>query len=187
MIEKIPFRGRIPDPLMPETPATRLSLVRSLRFCAGHRLLGHEGRCAYLHGHNYRVEVEVQARGGGAEVDDVGRVVDFALIKRRLLGWLDAQWDHTFILWEADATALAAVRQAEPTKYFLLPWNPTAENMARYLLEVVAPHVLADLGVVARRVAVWETDESCAIAMLSGSGSEPLRELGSAVVVDSRS
>jgi 6-pyruvoyltetrahydropterin/6-carboxytetrahydropterin synthase len=187
MIEKIPFRGPIPDPLMPETPATRLSLVRSLRFCAGHRLLGHEGRCAYLHGHNYRVEVEVHARGGGAEVDDVGRVVDFALIKRRLLGWLDAHWDHTFILWEADATALAAVRQAEPTKYFLLPWNPTAENMARYLLEVVAPHVLGDLGVVARRVAVWETDESCAIAMLSGAGGEPLRELGSAVVVDSRS
>jgi 6-pyruvoyltetrahydropterin/6-carboxytetrahydropterin synthase len=172
---------------MPESLATRLALVRSLRFCAGHRLLGHEGRCAYLHGHNYRVEVEVEARGGGTEVDDVGRVVDFALIKRRLLGWLDAHWDHAFILWEEDATALAAVKLAEPTKYFLLPWNPTAENMARYLLEVVAPHALADLGVVARRVAVWETDESCAIAMLSGAGSEPLCELGSAVVVDSRS
>ncbi len=172
---------------MPDSPATRLSLVRSLRFCAGHRLLGHEGRCAFLHGHNYRVEVEVEAIAGGDEVDAVGRVVDFSLIKRRLLGWLDEHWDHTFILWKEDAPALAAVQLADPTKYFLLPWNPTAENMARYLLEVVAPHVLGDLGVVARRVAVWETDESCAIATLSGTGGEPLRELGSAVVVDSRS
>ena len=30
-----------------------------------------------------------------------------------------------------------------------MPANPTAENMARYLLEVVAPAVLGDLGVVA--------------------------------------
>jgi 6-pyruvoyltetrahydropterin/6-carboxytetrahydropterin synthase len=171
---------------MSQPADTRLSLLRSLRFCAGHRLLGHEGRCAYLHGHNYRVEVEVEAAGGGTEVDAVGRVVDFSLIKRRLLGWLDDHWDHAFILWEEDATALAAVRLAEPTKYFLLPWNPTAENMARYLLEVVAPHVLADLGVIARRVAVWETEESCAIATRGGDPDGPARELAAAVIVDSR-
>ena len=171
---------------MLDPSATRLSLVRSLRFCAGHRLLGHEGRCAFLHGHNYRVEVEVEALGGGTEVDEVGRVVDFSLIKRRLLGWLDAQWDHTFILWEKDATALAAVKLAEPTKYFLLPWNPTAENMARYLLEVVAPHVLEDLGVVARRVAVWETDESCAVATLTGDAGVLGMTLESAVLIDDR-
>jgi 6-pyruvoyltetrahydropterin/6-carboxytetrahydropterin synthase len=171
---------------MSQPADTRLSLLRSLRFCAGHRLLGHEGRCAYLHGHNYRVEVEVEAAGGGTEVDAVGRVVDFSLIKRRLLGWLDDHWDHAFILWEEDATALAAVKLAEPTKYFLLPWNPTAENMARYLLEVVAPHVLADLGVIARRVAVWETEESCAIATCGGETDEPALELAAAVIVDSR-
>jgi 6-pyruvoyltetrahydropterin/6-carboxytetrahydropterin synthase len=172
---------------MPDPSTTRLSLVRSLRFCAGHRLLGHEGRCAFLHGHNYRVEVEVEALAGGTEVDDVGRVVDFSLIKRRLLGWLDEHWDHTFILWKEDATALAAVQLADPTKYFLLPWNPTAENMARYLVEVVAPHVLGDLGVVARRVAVWETDESCAVATRSGPAGEPTLEPAEAVTVDSRS
>jgi hypothetical protein len=36
--------------------------------------------------------------------------------------------------------------------------------MARYLLEVVGPEVLGDLGVVAREVRVWETEESCAVA-----------------------
>ena len=166
--------------------ATHLSLVRQLSFCAGHRLYGHEGRCAFLHGHNYRVDIEVEAERGGAAVDDVGRVVDFSLIKKRMLGWLDEHWDHAFILFEKDETTLAAVRVAEPTKYFVLPWNPTAENMARYLLEVVAPGVLADLGVVTRKVAVWETDESCAVATLTGDAGELRMALESAVLIDER-
>lgn len=166
--------------------ATHLALIRRLSFCAGHRLYGHEGRCAFLHGHNYRVDIEVEAEGGGVAVDAVGRVVDFSLIKKRMLGWLDEHWDHAFILFEEDATALAAVRAAEPTKYFVLPWNPTAENMARYLLEVVAPHVLAGLGVVARKVSVWETDEACAVASRGPVAAAPPVPIAAAVCVDRR-
>jgi 6-pyruvoyltetrahydropterin/6-carboxytetrahydropterin synthase len=173
---------------MPAPPGstTSLALVRQLRFCAGHRLWRHESKCAYLHGHNYRVDVEVVATAGAAVVDDVGRVVDFSLIKKRLLGWLDDHWDHAFILFADDSEAIAAVRLSTPSKLFLLPWNPTAENMARYLLEVVCPGVLADLGVVARRVSVWESDESCAIASLSGPPPAPRMPPGSAEIVDRR-
>ncbi|MFM7042556.1 MAG: 6-pyruvoyl trahydropterin synthase family protein [Planctomycetaceae bacterium] len=171
---------------MHDAADTRLALIRRLSFCAGHRLFGHEGRCAFLHGHNYRVEVEVEATGGGVAVDAVGRVVDFSLIKQRMLGWLDEHWDHAFILFAEDESALAAVRAVDPTKYFVLPWNPTAENMARYLLEVVAPAVLGDLGVIARRVAVWETDEACAVATLDGAPSSPPPTPRAAVVVDHR-
>jgi 6-pyruvoyltetrahydropterin/6-carboxytetrahydropterin synthase len=171
---------------MHDAAVSRLALIRRLSFCAGHRLFGHEGRCAFLHGHNYRVEIEVEAEQGGAAVDAVGRVVDFSLIKQRMLGWLDEHWDHAFILFEQDASALAAVRAAEPTKYFVLPWNPTAENMARYLLEVVAPHVLTGLGVVARRVSVWETDEACAVATATGRTASPPVAIGAAVCVDGR-
>jgi 6-pyruvoyltetrahydropterin/6-carboxytetrahydropterin synthase len=167
-----------------ESP-TSLALVRQLRFAAGHRLWRHEGKCAYLHGHNYRVDVEVASATGPATVDDVGRIVDFSLIKRRLLGWLDAHWDHGFVLFRDDADAIAAVRGTTPTKYFLLPWNPTAENMARYLLESVCPHVLGDLGVFAREVAVWETDSACAIARRHGPPAEA-EPPGAAVVIDPR-
>ncbi len=126
------------------------------------------------------------AADGAATVDDVGRIVDFSLIKKRLLGWLDTHWDHAFILFVEDHGAINAVQQSLPTKYFLLPWNPTAENMARYLLEVVCPGVLADLGVIARQVSVWETEEACAIAFLSGPPGLPPVALGSVVVVDDR-
>jgi 6-pyruvoyltetrahydropterin/6-carboxytetrahydropterin synthase len=67
-----------------------------------------------------------------------------------------------------------------------MPYNPTAENMARYLLEVVAPGVLGDLGVIARKVAVWETDESCAVAILTGDAGVLGLALESAVLIDDR-
>ena len=51
-----------------------------------------------------------------------------------------------------------------------MPYNPTAENMARYLLEEVSPELLADQSVRASRVVIWETEDSFAEASLSNSG-----------------
>ncbi|MFM8380268.1 MAG: 6-pyruvoyl trahydropterin synthase family protein [Planctomycetia bacterium] len=149
---------------MPASAATQLSIMRQLTFCAGHRLLRHEGKCAFFHGHNYKVDVEVASRDGGAVLDDVGRIVDFSVIKRRLLGWIDEHWDHGFIVSAEDTNGIAALKIVEPNKTFVLPYNPTAENMARYLLEVVAPEVLGDLPIVVTRIVVWETDSTCATA-----------------------
>jgi 6-pyruvoyltetrahydropterin/6-carboxytetrahydropterin synthase len=140
-----------------------LRVIRRIRFCAGHRLLGHEGKCASLHGHNYIVDFEVIGR----HTDAVGRVVDFADLKRVFKGWIDAHWDHGFILFDGDHTAIDAIRRVTPHRLYLLPDNPTAENMARHLLHVIAPQLLAGLsasGVCVSRVAVWETDDACAEA-----------------------
>ena len=139
-----------------------LELVRRISFCAGHRLLHHEGKCANFHGHNYVAEVHVRSESG--TLDAVGRVIDFAEIKARLKGWIDEHWDHAFLLWDRDENGLAAIRATQPHKLFVMPANPTAEVMADYLLREVAPKVLAGLGVVCDRVALWETPESCAIA-----------------------
>jgi 6-pyruvoyltetrahydropterin/6-carboxytetrahydropterin synthase len=106
----------------------------------------------------------VASRDGGAVLDEVGRIVDFAVIKRRLLGWIDEHWDHGFIVSAADTNGISALALVEPSKTFVLPYNPTAENMARYLLEVVTPTVLGDLPIQVQRIVVWETDTSCATA-----------------------
>ena len=83
-----------------------LRIMRRITFCAGHRLLGHDGKCKNLHGHNYVVEFHVT----GHEQDEIGRILDFKLLKERCKGWLDEHWDHAFILWAKDDNALAAVR-----------------------------------------------------------------------------
>jgi len=88
-----------------------LTLVRHLSFCAGHWLLGHEGKCAFFHGHNDRVDLEVT----GSAVDSFGHIIDFSALKVLFQGWLDEHWDHGFLLYERDDNALAAIRQIVPT------------------------------------------------------------------------
>ena len=99
-------------------------------------------------------------------MDAIGRLVDFGDLKRMLKGWIDDHWDHAFLLWEDDENAIAAIKSVRPTKYYLLPANPTAENIARHLLEDICPRLLTPLRAQAVCVAVWETEDSCAQAAL---------------------
>lgn len=117
-------------------------------FSAGHRVAGHESKCALLHGHNYRVHFTVSAPA----LDAVGRVVDFSVIKSTLCQWLEDQWDHRMLLWSEDQLAKDMMqhlwRTPGPMTEMLrasvvwVPFNPTAENMARHLALEVAPKVL---------------------------------------------
>ena len=85
-------------------------------FCAGHRLLGHEGKCANLHGHNYVAEFYVT----GKEIDHLGRVVDFQVINKLFKGWIDENWDHGFLLWQDDENAISALEQVQPNRIYQL-------------------------------------------------------------------
>ena len=147
-----------------------LQIMRRIKFCAGHRLHRHGGKCEFFHGHNYVADFYITNH----EVDSVGRVIDFADLKARFKGWLDEHWDHGFILNEDDHNGISAIKMVDPCKYFVLPYNPTAENMARYLLDVVCPGLLADTDVEATRVVIWETEEAFAEAYLPEPSSDSL-------------
>ncbi len=121
--------------------------MRRVTFCAGHRLLRHEGKCQNLHGHNYVAEFHVT----GQEQDEVGRILDFKLLKEKCKGWLDEHWDHAFVLWDQDQNAIDAIKSCQPHRIYLLPYNPTAENMAKYLLHEVCPHLLQGTGASAQK------------------------------------
>jgi 6-pyruvoyltetrahydropterin/6-carboxytetrahydropterin synthase len=102
----------------------------------------------------------------------VGRVIDFAVLKARIGEWIERWWDHGFIHHKDDPLIRGAVLDVAngifrdvngpdaELKTFALPYNPTAENMARYLLTDVCPKVLAASPVVVVEVTLWET-ENC--------------------------
>jgi len=136
--------------------------MRRIKFCAGHRLYKHGGKCEHFHGHNYVADFFVT----GDTQDSVGRVVDFAELKTRCKGWLDENWDHSFLISESDDNARKALQMVVPSRFFEMPYNPTAENMAKYLLEEVCPTALEGTGGRAIRVRIWETDESYAEAIV---------------------
>lgn len=136
--------------------------TRRLQYAIGHRVFRHESKCARLHGHNYVFLLTAQA----PELDALGRVIDFGVLKGRFAPWLEAHWDHGFLLWEGDDSAIAAVRSVPDHKLALLPKNPTAENMALHLLHVVGPDLLKDTHVRLVKVGIWETENCYAEASL---------------------
>ncbi len=142
--------------------------MRRIKFCAGHRLFQHGGKCEHFHGHNYVADFFVQ----GDEQDAVGRVIDFSELKSRCKGWLDEHWDHSFLVSHKDQNAIESLQMVQPSRLFVLPYNPTAENMAKYLLEEVCPQVLEGTGGRAVAVRIWETDESYAEASVMDSQAE---------------
>ena len=135
----------------------QFEIVRRVCFCAGHRVYGHETKCRNLHGHNYVAFFHAVPKSG---LDDLGRVIDFGVLKQRLGGWIDEHWDHGLVLWEGDKEAIAAAQQMGAQKLFLLRTNPTAENLAFDLLHVIAPQMLSDTDVIITKVTLWET-ENC--------------------------
>lgn len=123
----------------------------------GHRVVGHEGKCRYLHGHNYRIHFIVQAD----ELDAVGRVVDFSVIKEKLCMWLEDNFDHKFLIWNEDPL-LASLMEIAADSLVLVPFNPTAENIAKYLVEQIGPQQLAEHGCHLIKCKVEETQKCAA-------------------------
>ena len=107
-------------------------------FSSAHNLRGYQGQCEDLHGHNWKVELAVIS----GELDNIGMVADFKLLKKTLREVLDCL-DHKYL------------NDLEPFTNV----NPTSENIARAIHDEVRK----------KRpewqrceVTVWETDSSSA-------------------------
>ncbi len=108
-------------------------------FAAAHYLRNYEGVCNRLHGHNWKVEVNVVA----TELDEVGMGLDFKVIKdatKRLIG----QLDHYNLNEVAPFDTI----------------NPTAENISAYLYRELSKELNTNT-VKVDAVSLWETDRAC--------------------------
>lgn len=119
--------------------AARYNLKILTDFAAAHYLRNYAGVCSRLHGHNWKVEVNVSATA----LDEVGMGVDFKVIK--------------------DATKSLIGRLDHYNLNDLPPFdriNPTAENIAAYLYRELGK-ALNDETVQVSAVTLWETDRAC--------------------------
>lgn len=146
-----------------------ITITRYHDISAGHRVCGHEGKCAHLHGHNYRVYFTCTTK----QLDVVGRVMDFSHVKSVLCNWLEENWDHKFLLWSEDhseeGVGLRSCHGAFKDSVVEVPFNPTAENMANYLL-YLGNSLIRPMGVNLVKVTVWETRKCLASASLGKRG-----------------
>jgi 6-pyruvoyltetrahydropterin/6-carboxytetrahydropterin synthase len=130
-----------------------ISCTRRIEFDAAHRVMEHESKCKHLHGHRYALEGTFTADS----LDSLGRVVDFGVIKEKLGGWILEHWDHATILSDKDKPLGEAIATKTGQTIFYLPANPTAENMADYLLNKVCPELFRGLNVKCTRMRLYET------------------------------
>lgn len=132
---------------------------RKIHFCAGHRVMNHESKCVNLHGHNYLVWVYAIADN----LDNLGRVIDFSVLKEKVGGWIDQFWDHTTILNEKDIDLISVLQPINKKPVYIMPYNPTAENMAIYLLNNICPQLMRGTGVKISNIIIYETENCGAI------------------------
>lgn len=148
--------------------SSQITCVRRIQFCAGHRVFGHESKCAHLHGHNYVAFIHartIHARTirGLTDLDSLGRVVDFGVLKEKVGGWIDRLWDHKCILFQQDKETIQALMKLEGNTIehlYLMPSNPTAENMAKHIVTYISPLCLKGETVEVFKCVLWET-ENC--------------------------
>ena len=126
-------------------------VAREIHFSYGHRLLNHQGKCANLHGHNGRVQIELSSE----KLNALGMVMDFYEIRETLGVWINETLDHKMILSEKDP--LAEVLKKFGEKIVLTKENPTAEVLARWIFEEARRKNLP-----VTQVTLWETENSFA-------------------------
>lgn len=105
---------------------------KKLEISAAHQLsLPYESKCRCLHGHNWIITVECKAQ----ELNESGMVVDFTEIKRIVCGTLD----HAVL-------------------NDVLPFNPTAENIARWIVGSIPQCYRCEVQESEGNTAIYEED-----------------------------
>lgn len=104
-------------------------------FDSAHFLAGYEGKCSNIHGHRWKIILEVKTEELKDDVQHRGMYVDFGELKKDLRELADSM-DHALIIEKntLKETTLEALK-SENFHIIALDFRPTAENMARYFHE----------------------------------------------------
>ena len=124
-----------------------ISVTKCFEFEAAHCLPHYEGKCKHLHGHTYKLEVEIGVKEKGYLLNDCGgMVIDFGTLKKQVERLIIDKFDHRYLndLDQNDSSVF---------KDF-----PTAENLCIF----IAAKVSGITNFKIMRVRVWETSNSYA-------------------------
>lgn len=131
-------------------------VTKIFHFESAHRLPWHTGGCKNLHGHSYKLEVELEG-----EPDEKGMLLDFSEIKKIIKPLID-NFDHATLIAANDQTLIKSMTLLESKRY-ILPFDTTSENLCSFVINHFYQNGLAVLTqhkIQYIRVKVQET-ESC--------------------------
>lgn len=106
-------------------------IAKEFHWEMGHRLPFHGGGCQNIHGHSYRMRVELEGT-----LDANGMVLDYFDLKE-IVEPIVARIDHSFLCDDRDE-AMLAFFAANPMKHVVVPFRTTAENLTGWMLTQIA-------------------------------------------------
>jgi 6-pyruvoyltetrahydropterin/6-carboxytetrahydropterin synthase len=109
-------------------------------FAAAHQLRGYKGNCENMHGHNWRVQINVMAE----RLNEIDIALDFRDLKK-IAREVIAPLDHTFL----------------NDVFPFTEKNPSSENIAKWIYDTMRKKINDDVLRVAA-ITVWESDTASA-------------------------
>jgi len=158
-------------------------ITRQIGIDAGHRIPNHLSKCRNVHGHRYEIMATCRSdelvEGGNEE----GMVMDFSFLKEEMMCAIDECCDHSFIISSEDKSmintfgvSLSDVINVRNTgegqlvdneiknKVYMIPFSPTAENLAKHWYGLLAKQIKKRTNGLAwlHKIVVYETPNSSA-------------------------
>lgn len=131
-----------------------MEITKKFRVEMAHRVAdAYTQECRGLHGHSYVIDLTIADKGTRGDM-----VVDFKLVKDIVKPIIDSM-DHAIMI-DAKDEFLVKIGPLLNPKCLVVPFNPTAENMAQWLFEGISP--MFD-NFKLERVTVHETESAYAV------------------------
>jgi 6-pyruvoyltetrahydropterin/6-carboxytetrahydropterin synthase len=146
-----------------------IKITKEFTWCMAHMLANHEGKCRNIHGHTYKMQVEITRKKGGLisarGKTDHSMVLEFNDLKNIVNKLIVDRLDHAFLYW-IDSTdpmehEIAEILKKYDRKMVEINYRPTAEEMAISFKEQIDKEI-NPLGVEVATLIVWESPTSFA-------------------------
>lgn len=124
------------------------SIRRWVETDTGHRVPNHKSKCRHMHGHRYRWEAELEGEVvTSSGVSEEGMLMDFSDVSAILTTHIHDVVDHAFVVFKGDTLARTALEaMGSDHRTVIVEFIPTAENLAKWAYEQVAPHIVSAYG-----------------------------------------
>lgn len=136
-----------------------MKIAKEFKWEMGHRLTFHQGVCKNLHGHSYKMMVEIEG-----EADQNGMVLDYYNMKQ-IIGPVVDELDHGFIVLDRDRELIEFLEKLG-SKHVVVDFEATAENLCHYFLMKIKDTNLPS-NVEKIKVKIFETENTYAQEELS--------------------
>lgn len=143
-----------------------MKIAKEFRWEMGHRLPEHFDKCRNIHGHSYKMLIELEG-----EVKSNGMVMDYYDLKK-IVRPLIENLDHAFLVYKEDKEIIEFLEKMK-SKKVIIDFQSTVENICKYFLREISKIGFPD-NITRVKVRVYETqddfaEESMAIFPKSGS------------------